>query len=551
MAKSPTEERVNLRRFEDDVLPHSLPGMRPPRTKEQAEGELAIYRKLVRVSRALAAHLWDVLQLPGKSRPLATERPWEAWTPREQAEFARAVEWLRTAILGPARDPKAYSIPSNAELDVDLPIWHGRPILPGELRTAYTTGAERAAALLGNDAPALLGIRSEAAKEDLLVRGFERLSDGARVKLADVLTAEGYPGGSVRDLLDASLAEGKNPLVVAKELRQKFGDMEGYQWPRLARTEISFAQNHAARDEYHEAGYRVPTLADGGEIDLPPYHPNCCCSSTIDPLTGWIMPDVALTACELCQAALMDALLVTADSPAGQVPQDGGEAAGQTAMPITFDTTGEAEAWAAERHPEIAWDLKGATPELAGKAVVEFDNMLRQYPWAAKSLHRVQVVPAKDMKGSPFAAFKPDGGVNAIRLNRAYWSNPEKFQRMLDKGVETRTISMPDGTSIVRSFHPVGTNKPEAVVTHEFGHVVGEAAAGAAKSGRIAKELHPERFAADARLRGASAVSDYANENLDEAFASTFDALHNSPEGTYKTVTDKMAEYLQTLGEKL
>ena len=309
-----TEERIDIGDFEDDLPPRSLPGLRPARFKEIANGERALYLDMRRLHERLVRHLWQVLRLPGRAALASV--PFQLGT-EQLAALDQASGWFARSVMGDARDAAAFAQPSNAVIDVKTPIWEGAPILPGHLRTAFGAGLERAVDLTGADTPALLGIRNEAAQQQMLKGSFTRLSEGARVKLADVLTAEDYPGGSVRDILVNAANEGKNPLETARELRDKFKGIRDYNWPRLARTETAIAQNDAMQAEYEAEGYRVPQDADGNRIRLPSYHPNCVCGATIDPKTGWILPDVAATACEVCQAALSWSKAVIGDKKLG------------------------------------------------------------------------------------------------------------------------------------------------------------------------------------------------------------------------------------------
>lgn len=286
--------------------------LQPARFAEIADGEKALYLDIRQAWREAAKHLWQVLRLPGKTIGLA-EEIW-AWTPEMEAEFDRAAKWFAEAVMGKAKSPEQFANPANALFPTGSPFEDGPAILPEHLRTGFEAGVERAVLVTDAETAALVGARNADAQGQMLRRSFERLSEGAHIKLADVLTANDYPGGSVRDLLREAMANGDNPQKVARTLRLKFSDIEEYNWPRLARTEISFAQNYAMQDEYEAEGYRTPHLPSdmgGQEIPLPPYHPNCVCGRTVAPTTGYILPDVATTACEVCQAALSLSMVAT------------------------------------------------------------------------------------------------------------------------------------------------------------------------------------------------------------------------------------------------
>jgi hypothetical protein len=309
-AVNPTEERIDLTRYEDDLPADTLPGFRPARFPEQAAGERKVFLAIRRVWRKFAAQLWEVLQLPGKAAThVVADEVWAAWGPEEQARFERLVSEFSEALMGNAPTPDEFAQPRAAYTPVTNSLHDGEPILPEHMRAMYRVGIDRALAVLGEEAAAVGGVRNEAAIQEMMRIGFDRLSDGARARLCNVLDGT-VPGGSVRDLLNAAMERGENPLVVARELRAKFADIEGYNWARLARTETSFAQNAAIRDEYEAAGY---ALTAG--VSLPPFHPNCVCSSTIRPSDKRIMLDVALTACEICQAHLLEERIILGTAP--------------------------------------------------------------------------------------------------------------------------------------------------------------------------------------------------------------------------------------------
>ena len=305
----PVRTRPDLARTEGDLLPDSLPGLRPSRFPEQAKAERELYLRLRKAWRELAVYLWPRLRMPGKLVTQAALPDYYELTPADLAELDRARHYWEQTVLGNFRDPEAFSQPSNAHIDVSTPIYDGTPILPSELRTSFALGMARALAATGAEEASLLGVRNEAAQQDMLQRAFERLSDQGHAKIGDVITREGIPGGSVRDVLNSAMSEGQNPLQTARVLREKFKDIEGYNWERLARTETSFAQNHAILAEYEAEGYRLP-VGDDGPLETPPFHPQCVCSTSIDTETGRIILDVAATACEICQAALMEAALL-------------------------------------------------------------------------------------------------------------------------------------------------------------------------------------------------------------------------------------------------
>lgn len=291
-------------------MARKLGRLKPARFRAIAEQECRVHEKLRTPWRRLAEHLWTVFQLPGKARTLAADIPFEL-TAEMDAALSRATKWYVDAIVGYGVDADSFAQPSMAAVDVNNPLHNGKPILPGELRTGFQAGIDRALVVTGADAPAILGVRNEAAVQEMMRDAFGLLSEGARVTLGDVLTEDTYSGGSVHKLLMDAMHEGQNPLQTARALNAKFTDIEGYQWARLSRTETAFAQNTAMQAEYHAEGYRPPLRADGTAIEFAPYHPNCVCGVTIDPEGGYMLPDVSATACFVCQAALAEANVLT------------------------------------------------------------------------------------------------------------------------------------------------------------------------------------------------------------------------------------------------
>jgi len=293
-----------------------LGALKPARFPEIAAQERRLWEAIGSVWQAAGEYIWKAARFKGSFD--AAER--FEFTPELSDALVRAGRHIEDSILGHARDPEAFTRPSNAEIDVNTPIYKGKPLLPGELRTALTTGLDRATREIGDDAARLLGPRLEEAREQLFRRAFERLSDGARVKIGDILTAENLQGGSIRDLLLRAMENGENPLKVARDLRAKFANVQNYQWARLSRTEIAFGQNFAMERQYGEAGYVLPRNAGGENIATPPFHPNCVCGLTIDPDSGYMLLDVSPTACHICQAHLAEQRILTGGI--GRMPVD-------------------------------------------------------------------------------------------------------------------------------------------------------------------------------------------------------------------------------------
>lgn len=285
------------------------------RFRDQRAAERGLWDVTGTVFDAFCRYVWRHCGMPGEWAGLAVPPAAEpySWLPGEQAEFDRAVQWFMDSMVGKARDAAAFADPSTAMIDVHNPLYDGKPILPGQLRTSYELGVNRAVQVVGDNAPRLLGPRNAEAQREFLTLAFRRLSDGARLKLGDVLNGTPKTGQSVRDMLLNAMNEGQGALKTARQLRNKFREIDGYDWQRLARTETSFALNAGAQAEYLERGYRIPATETGAMIDLPTFHPCCVCGTTVLPELGYIVPDVAATACQVCQAARIRAEIAVAD----------------------------------------------------------------------------------------------------------------------------------------------------------------------------------------------------------------------------------------------
>lgn len=150
---------------------------------------------------------------------------------------------------------------------------------------AWARGLENAAA--ETDTLAAIGEVRERARAVLRSRGFELVRNAAVRTYQDDILAD----------LAQGLYNGQNPLEVARQLRARF-DVHGYDWERLARSEIAHAQALGKADQYRQAGIdRYDWLLAGGacslcvgRADAGPYevgqgplpmrdsHPNCRCS---------------------------------------------------------------------------------------------------------------------------------------------------------------------------------------------------------------------------------------------------------------------------------
>lgn len=159
-------------------------------------------------------------------------------------------------------------------------------------RFGYAIGINRAAETTGIDASHLIPSRDAESVKQMLSNGFDRLSESGKLRIGDQIN------GGIRDVIASYADRGMNPIDVAEELEKQFSGYEAYEWERLARTEIAFANNNGMIDEYRAEGYDT----SAAEQDPPPWHPNCLCSLAYDPEARRIVYMISEQACDLCQA---------------------------------------------------------------------------------------------------------------------------------------------------------------------------------------------------------------------------------------------------------
>lgn len=193
-----------------------------------------------------------------------------------------AVEIFLTAMAGPDRTRDGFvGAPAG-------PV-QGDGVLQEQNTLAYATGLTRGAELLDQE-PTLSAVRQSPAVREMLDNAFSRLSENGALRLASVKD-------EIHGVLTSAQAAGLNPLNTARQLAAQFDQYQGWEFQRLARTESAFASEQGARDQMQDLGVQqvewlvsagacpiCEDLAAGGPYDitdddnLPPGHPNCCCS---------------------------------------------------------------------------------------------------------------------------------------------------------------------------------------------------------------------------------------------------------------------------------
>jgi hypothetical protein len=149
-----------------------------------------------------------------------------------------------------------------------------------------------------------------AAMEKQMADGLALLSKSGQTKLGPALE-------QINALLAEFAGKGTNAIQVGARLQELLVSIEAqgggvswdttaytpYEWSRLARTELAFAQE-AAKEAYYKETYD----ADESALDAlghAPLHPSCQCTETTDYDSDgkfWIIIDTNPTACDECMA---------------------------------------------------------------------------------------------------------------------------------------------------------------------------------------------------------------------------------------------------------
>ena len=262
----------------------SIGGGEKPKYKETARAIDGLYSDILAAFAELQKDTWAAFGLPrvkgagfAAAFDPAPQDPF-TYTPEQMKIFNRAVDQFVERMMGRDLSREGFLSPDTG--DGIIQQWD---------RFAYAQGINRAVELGGAQVAAVIPDRNGPAVKRLLGEAFDRLSDNGQMRIGSQLDG-------LRDVIQQSIDLGRNPLETAEEMAAKFNGYRDWEWQRLARTEVAFAENKGLTDEFK---------ADGYTDDLkehPPYHPNCVCAVTINPATMKIEPDIAATACPLCQA---------------------------------------------------------------------------------------------------------------------------------------------------------------------------------------------------------------------------------------------------------
>lgn len=268
-----TEDRIDLDEF-GEALPHSLPSpFRPARFEQVIEQERLAYRRLLRPLRTVRRETFAMLGLtdPGRQAtrgargsPAASLPPvrvartkqleWDAYT---RQQWNRAIANYLDALQG-----------STNLTHAEAQWFFSDAALPTEWRLGMEVGIKRAVLLTGADEAATDAL-GQGVREAFGRDAFARLSDNGRSRLADILTSDTRPGGSVESIIRTGIEDGTNPMTLARELSGQYDHYEKWEFARLTRTEVGFAQEAGLDEELRGEGWApIPG------VRYPPLHPN-------------------------------------------------------------------------------------------------------------------------------------------------------------------------------------------------------------------------------------------------------------------------------------
>lgn len=264
-------------RFVD--APANIGGGEKPKTRQIAKAIRDFHTDILDGWDALQDSVWEFLGLP-----VVTFAAYEAtpsrWTPRQQAQFEEAVDKFLRLLYGANMRSKADFVSAET----------GDGLYQQHMRLVWSIGLRRAADLAGKAEPLLNPARDEASFQAFLGQAFDRLSDNGRARI-------GHQLDELREVMAGAVADNLNPMDLAQTLGKSFEGYRGYEWERLARTEVAFAQNAGQMSEFVAEGFDATDVAS----DAPPWHPNCLCALTVDPDSNRVLYDISAIACPICQ----------------------------------------------------------------------------------------------------------------------------------------------------------------------------------------------------------------------------------------------------------
>lgn len=214
--------------------------------------------------------------------------------------------------------------------------------------------------------------------------------------------------------------------------------------------------------------------------------------------------------------------------------------------------------WGSTMYPQIRWELDAGYPPAMGRALTQFHKLANDYPGAAAGMDRFVV--ERDDRGSNIWASANRKG---IFLNSSRWGSVDSFAYLSAEHESTARpgYNWKSGKPTL-PWHPVGADKPESTITHEFGHVVerwlkekgrvnwlgvngpGESGWDIAPFGDVASDF---RQFFEVKRKG---ISRYAQRNLTEQFAELFSSIYHTPKNKQKGAVKWTKKLLDTLADE-
>ena len=188
------------------------------------------------------------------------------------------------------------------------------------------------------------------------------------------------------------------------------------------------------------------------------------------------------------------------------------------------------EAWLNDNRPDQTWHVAAVHPDLMPDVVSTLDRMQQAYPDA--HFHLEAVTTEGDWTGPLAVAYAyVDADGHTMHLNPAAFGNPAEFvQHYLYDATHT------DATGRTWLAQVDGLSPVEAIMIHEFGHVVDsylhysrEAFTGVVSSGGLGRiGTTWDRLRTQLLPRTLGRLSQYADTTSNEMFAETFVLLHGT-----------------------
>jgi hypothetical protein len=246
----------------------------------------SLYGDLRRSAQKLQDRVEQVLRLPAESAAAqATGRRKDALEDLTKAQwnaFADAFEQHFREVAGMKRDLDGFVSPTTGDGIIQDYYLTGMSL--GVLRANEGTQTGAANVLISRDANSV---------QQFMTNAFERLSDQGALRLEQILP-------EVKQIIQQGISLGENPLEIARQLSSRFDEYKTWEFERLVRTEVAFAQN---------AGFIAECEAEGVDCSRVdhhafPAHPHCGCDYAPVDIGGrlTLIYDVAANACDQCLA---------------------------------------------------------------------------------------------------------------------------------------------------------------------------------------------------------------------------------------------------------